>query len=249
MKRFENKVAFITGGNSGIGKVSAILIAREGAKVVIADLIENSEVIDMIRNEGGEVKFVKCDVSVHEDMERAVAETVSTFGSLDIALNNAGIADSNRAPIHEKSIEEWQQVQDVNLNGMFYGMKHQINQMRKQDSGGSIINVGSVMSYVANEGVASYVSSKHAVIGLTKTAALENAPHNIRVNAICPAYINTPMLSIDSEQARAYMESLHPMKRLGEPEEIARVFLFFASEDSSFCTGTYLPVDGGYLLK
>lgn len=250
MKRFENKVAFITGGTSGIGKVSAILIAREGAKVVVADINENQEAIEEIRQEGGEVKFIQCDVSKSEEVKDAIAETVAIFGSLDIALNNAGIVDRARNPIHEKSIEEWQQVLDINLNGVFYNMKYQIAQMRKQSTGGAIVNIGSIMSQVANEGIASYVSSKHGVIGLTKTAALENATHHIRVNAIGPGFIATPILpDTNNKEALAYMESIHPMNRLGQPEEVAKAFLFLASDDSSFCTGVYLPVDGGYLIK
>lgn len=251
MKRFENKVAFITGGTSGIGKAAAILIAREGAKVVVADIRENQLALDEILREGGEVKFVQCDVSKHEDVERAVAETVAAFGSLDIALNNAGISDPLLSPIHEKSIEDWQRVQDINLSGVFYGLKYQISQMRKQATGGSIVNMGSVMSQVATENIASYVAAKHGVLGLTKVAALENATHNIRVNAIGPGSTATPILPLEAmgEQAVAAMKSSHPMNRLGNPEEIAKAFLFLASDDAGFCTGAYLPVDGGYLIR
>ena len=250
MKRFENKIAFITGGNSGIGKAAAILIAREGAKVMIADHKENKEVLDEIRKEGTEVHFVHCDVSNPKDVKVAVAMTVDTYGSLDIALNNAGIVDSS--PIHEKSLEEWQKVINVNLSGVFYGMKYQIAQMRKQTTGGSIINIGSVMSQVGEFGISGYASSKHGLLGLTKVAALENAIHNIRVNTIGPGYIETPLLMNNAEgspEYKSYMESKHAMKRLGKPEEIAKAFLFLASDDASFCTGVYLPVDGGYLIQ
>ncbi|MDR2282018.1 MAG: SDR family oxidoreductase [Sphingobacterium sp.] len=250
MKRYENKVAFITGGNSGIGKAAAILIAREGAKVVIADLKEDAETLQEVAQEGTEVKFIACDVSKPEDLERAIKETVSLFGSLDIALNNAGIVDTT--PIHEKSVDEWHRVLNVNLSGVFYGMKYQLEQMRKQASGGSIVNMGSIMSQVVNFGIGAYASSKHGLVGLTKVAALENATHNIRVNAIGPGYIETPLLMDNSSsglEQRTYMESKHPMKRLGRPEEIAKAFLFLASDDASFCTGVYLPVDGGYLIE
>lgn len=250
MKRFENKVAFITGGNSGIGKASAILIAREGAKVAIADIKENQDVLAEIRKEGTEAIFVKCDVSKPEDVERAVNDTVKAFGSLDIALNNAGVVDA--APLHEKTIEEWHRVLNINLSGVFYGLKYQIAQMRKQATGGAIVNMGSIMSQVAEQGIAAYASSKHGLVGLTKVAALENATNNIRVNAIGPGYIETPLLmdnAASSSEYRAYMESKHAMKRLGKPEEIAKAFLFLASEDASFCTGAYLPVDGGYLIQ
>ncbi len=250
MKRFENKVAFITGGNSGIGKAAAILIAREGAKVMIADLKENQAVLDEIKKEGTDARFVQCDVSRYEDLERAVKETVDIFGSLDIALNNAGVVDAS--PVHEKTQEEWQRVLNINLSGVFYGMKFQIAQMRKQPTGGAIVNMGSIMSQVAEQGIAAYAASKHGLVGLTKVAALENATNNIRINAIGPGYIETPLLMDNSAagaEVRAYMESKHAMKRLGKPEEVAKAFLFLASDDASFCTGAYLPVDGGYLIQ
>ncbi|NIF06523.1 SDR family oxidoreductase [Chryseobacterium sp. Tr-659] len=250
MKRFKNKVAFITGGNSGIGKAVAILMAREGAKIVIADLKENKETLEEVLKEGTDARFITCDVSKAEDVEKAVYETVEIFGSLDIAVNNAGIVDAS--PIHEKSIEEWQRVININLSGVFYGMKYQIAQMRKQGTGGAIVNMGSIMSQVAEFGIASYASSKHGLVGLTKVAALENGTDNIRVNAIGPGYIETPLLMDNAAQSaeyRSYMESKHAMKRLGKPEEIAKAVLFLASEDASFCTGAYLPVDGGYLIQ
>lgn len=250
MKRFENKVAFITGGNSGIGKAVAILMAREGAKVVIADIKKDQQAIDDLLKEGREIKFVACDVSKPDEVEAAIATTVAAFGSLDIAVNNAGIVDSSL--IHEKPVEEWQRVLNVNLNGVFYGMKYQIIQMRNQPSGGAIVNIGSIMSQVAEFGIGSYASSKHGLVGLTKVAALENGVNNIRVNAIGPGYIETPLLMDNAGQGseyRTYMESKHAMKRLGKPEEIAKVVLFLASEDASFCTGAYLPVDGGYLIQ
>lgn len=250
MKRFENKVAFITGGNSGIGKAAAILMAREGAKVMIADLKENKETLDEILKEGTDARFIACDVSKPEEVEHAVSETVKIFGSLDVAVNNAGIVDAS--PIHEKSVEEWQKVININLSGVFYGMKYQIAQMRKQETGGAVVNMGSIMSQVAEVGIGSYASSKHGLVGLTKVAALENGTSNIRVNAIGPGYIETPLLmdnAAQSSEYRSYMESRHAMKRLGRPEEIAKAVLFLASDDASFCTGAYLPVDGGYLIQ
>ncbi|MGE8526063.1 SDR family NAD(P)-dependent oxidoreductase [Chryseobacterium rhizosphaerae] len=250
MKRFENKVAFITGGNSGIGKAVAVLMAREGAKVMIADIQENKETLEEVLKEGTDARFITCDVSNPEDVEKAVTETIEVFGSLDIGVNNAGIVDAS--PIHEKSIEEWQRVININLSGVFYGMKYQIAQMRKQETGGAIVNMGSIMSQVAEFGIGSYASSKHGLVGLTKVAALENGTNNIRVNAIGPGYIETPLLMDNAAQNieyRSYMESKHAMKRLGKPEEIAKVVLFLASDDASFCTGAYLPVDGGYLVQ
>nr|WP_295864345.1 SDR family oxidoreductase [uncultured Chitinophaga sp.] len=248
MKRFEHKVMLITGGNSGIGKATAILAAREGASIMIADLRANQQTLDEIQQEGAKAAFVACDVSRPEDMENAVAATVAQFGRLDVALNNAGIVDA--APIHEKSIEEWQKVTGVNLSGVFYGMKYEIAQMRRQGSGGAIVNVGSIMSQVGEMGIAAYAASKHGLVGMTKVAALENGTSNIRINTIGPGYIETPLLMDNaSKESRAYMESKHAMKRLGKPEEIAKAILFLASDDASFCTGAYLPVDGGYLCQ
>lgn len=249
MKRFENKVAFITGGNSGIGKVSALAIAKEGAAVMITDLSETSQVIEEIIKAGGKAAYVKCDVSKPEEVEHAVNETVRIFGKLDVALNNAGIVDTSLSHVNEKTLEEWNKVIAVNLSGVFYGMKYQIAQMRKQ-GGGSIVNIGSVMSQVTDMGIASYVSSKHGVVGLTKAAALENGTENIRVNIIGPGYIETPILMDNAGSGAAeYLKSKTAMKRLGKPEEIAKTFLFLASDDASYCTGAYLPVDGGYLIQ
>lgn len=249
MKRFENKVAFITGGNSGIGKVSALAIAREGAAVMITDLSETSQVVEEIIKAGGKAAYVKCDVSMPEEVEHAVNETVRIFGRLDVALNNAGIVDTSLSHVNEKTLEEWNKVIAVNLSGVFYGMKYQIAQMRKQ-GGGSIVNIGSVMSQVTDMGIASYVSSKHGVVGLTKAAALENGTENIRVNIIGPGYIETPILMDNAGSGAAeYLKSKTAMKRLGKPEEIAKTFLFLASDDASYCTGAYLPVDGGYLIQ
>lgn len=248
MKRFEHKVMLITGGNSGIGKATAILAAREGASIMIADLRANQQTLDEIQQEGAKAAFVACDVSRPEDMENVVAATVAQFGRLDVALNNAGIVDA--APIHEKSIEEWQKVTGVNLSGVFYGMKYEIAQMRRQGTGGAIVNVGSIMSQVGEMGIAAYAASKHGLVGMTKVAALENGTSNIRINTIGPGYIETPLLMDNaSTESRAYMESKHAMKRLGKPEEIAKAILFLASDDASFCTGAYLPVDGGYLCQ
>lgn len=249
MKRFESKVAFITGGNSGIGKASALAIAKEGATVMITDLSETSQVVVEIIKAGGKAAYVKCDVSKPEEMEHAVNETIRIFGRLDVALNNAGIVDISLKHINEKTLEEWNKVITVNLSGVFYGMKYQIAQMRKQ-GGGSIVNIGSVMSQVTDAGIASYVSSKHGVVGLTKAAALENGTENIRVNIIGPGYIETPILMDNAGSGAAeYLKSKTAMKRLGKPEEIAKAFLFLASDDASYCTGAYLPVDGGYLIQ
>lgn len=245
MKRFQNQVAFITGGNSGIGLASALAIANEGANVMIADIQENPEAITMIEKLGVKAQFVKCDVSNPIEVEYAVKETVKQFGRLDIALNNAGIGDY--LPTHEKTIEHWQRVININLNGVFYCMKYQIEQMLKQKEGGKIINVSSILGQIGDAGASAYAAAKHGVVGLTKAAGIDYATKNIRINAIGPAYIDTPLLKDLDKQTVEILTSRHAMKRFGQPQEVAKVFLFLASDDSSFMTGCYVPVDGGYL--
>ncbi|WP_408097800.1 SDR family NAD(P)-dependent oxidoreductase [Peredibacter sp. HCB2-198] len=247
MKNFENQVAFITGGNSGIGKASALSVAREGANVMLADLKENPEVLREIKSLGVKASFVRCDVSKAEEVKNAIAETVKQFGSLDIALNNAGIGDQGM--IHEKSLEQWERVISINLSGVFYCMKYEVEQMLKQKTGGKIINVSSILGQVAEAGAAAYVAAKHGVVGLTKTAAIEYGTKNIRVNAIGPGYIETPLLKDMDEEKIHALEGRHTMKRLGHSEEVAKAFLWLASNDSSFLTGDYIPVDGGYLAQ
>lgn len=245
MKRFHNQVAFITGGNSGIGLSSALAIASEGAHVMIADLKENPEVVKQLEAHGVKAAFVKCDVSNPEEVKMAVESTIQKFGRLDIALNNAGIGDA--LPTHEKTIEQWQRVININLNGVFYCMKYQIEHMLKQPQGGKIINVASILGQIGDAGTAAYAAAKHGVVGLTKSAGIDYATKNIRINAIGPAYIDTPLLKDLDKQTVEILTSRHAMKRFGKPEEVAKVFLFLASDDSSFMTGDYIPVDGGYL--
>lgn len=245
MKRFQNQVAFITGGNSGIGLSSALAIASEGANVMIADLKENPEVVKQLEAYGVKAAFVKCDVSNPEEVKMAVESTIQKFGRLDIALNNAGIGDA--LPTHEKTIEQWQRVININLNGVFYCMKYQIEHMLKQPQGGKIINVASILGQIGDAGTAAYAAAKHGVVGLTKSAGIDYATKNIRINAIGPAYIDTPLLKDLDKQTVEVLTSRHAMKRFGKPEEVAKVFLFLASDDSSFMTGDYIPVDGGYL--
>lgn len=247
MKRFEQRTAFITGGNSGIGKESALLTAKEGANVMIADLKENKDVIRELESFGVKAAFVMCDVSKPDSVAEAVSATVKTFGSLDIAMNNAGIGDEGM--IHEKSVEQWQKVISVNLSGVFYCMKYEIEQMLKQKNGGNIINISSILGQVGTAGASAYVAAKHGVVGLTQTAAAEYGDKKIRVNAIGPGYIETPLLSSMSEDEKHALEQMHAMKRLGRPEEVAKAFVWLASDDSSFMTGDYIPVDGGYLAQ
>lgn len=249
MTQLEKKVAIITGAGSGIGKASALLLAREGARVVVSDISEaaGKEAVEEIRKAGGEATFIKADSTRPEDNEALVKQTLQQYGSLDIAVNNAGIGGP-LGPTGEYPIEGWQKVIDINLSGVFYGMRYQIPALLK--NGGSIINMASILGQAGTRLSPAYVAAKHGVVGLTKAAALEYADKKIRVNSIGPGYIKTPLVqnSLD-EAALNALVGLHPMGRLGEAEEIAELVLWLASPRSSFVTGAYYPVDGGYLAQ
>ncbi len=253
MKKLESKTIFITGGLSGIGKSCAIAAAREGANVVIADLKSDISDIVMaeIQRENDAALFIDCNVSVYGDVKSAIDTTVEKFKTIDVALNNAGIGGEPNK-VGDMTQDAWLKVIDVNLNGVFNCMSHELSQMEKQKKG-VIINMSSILGKVGFPMSSHYVAAKHGVIGLTQTAALEYAAMGIRVNAICPGFINTPMLAeagitkdIDTEQK---IIDLHPMKRLGIPEEITKGFIFLASDDSSFITGSTLEIDGGFLAQ
>lgn len=251
MKKLENKTVFITGGLSGIGKACAIEAAKEGANVVIADLKpdKHDHAMEEIKKENPGTIFVECDVSVFSQTEAAIKKAVSTFGTLDVALNNAGIGgESNK--VGDMTEKGWLQVIGVNLNGVFNCMKNELAQMIKQ-KGGSIVSVSSILGKVGFASAAHYVAAKHGVIGLTQTAAAEYATEGIRINAICPGFIDTPLLAkggiSNNPDVKQFITGLRPMKRFGLPEEIAKSFIFLASDDSSFITGSALDVDGGYL--
>ncbi|HCW09300.1 MAG TPA: short-chain dehydrogenase [Cytophagales bacterium] len=254
MKRLLNKTAFITGGLSGIGKACAIAAAKEGANVVVVDLpsANSSEVMEKIKEENERAIFIECDVSSNLQVELAVQKTVKEFSGIDIALNNAGIGgEANR--VGDMSEEGWLKVIGINLNGVFYCMKHQLAQMIKQKSG-SIINMSSILGKVGFATASHYVAAKHGVIGLTQSAAIEYGLDGIRINAICPGFIETPLLekagiNDTNKEVKQGIVSLHPIKRLGLPGEIANAFIFLASNESSFVTGTSIEVDGGYLAQ
>jgi NAD(P)-dependent dehydrogenase (short-subunit alcohol dehydrogenase family) len=249
MSQLHGKVALVTGGNAGIGKETAQLFAREGARVVIAARRqeEGEQVVAEIRSAGGEAIFVKTDVTEAGDCERAVERAVQTFGRLDVAFNNAGVLAFGKA-VAEVDEAEWDHVLDVNLKGVFLSMKYEIPAMLKA-GGGSIINMSSVGGLVGSAlGIAAYHASKHGVLGLTKAAALEYAPLKIRVNAVCPGASTSEMTDTwfaGSSLREAFIER-HPLGRLGEPGDSARATLFLASDASSFITGAALPIDGGY---
>jgi len=249
MKKLQDKVAIITGAGSGIGKATALLFAKEGAKVTVSDINEEhgNEVVEMIKKEGGEALFVKADSANIEDHKRLVKETVEKFGGLHIAVNNAGIGgESNK--VGDMSTEGWDKVISINLSGVFYGMKYQIPEMLKSGKG-SIINISSILGQAGFGGSAGYVAAKHGVVGLTKTAAWDYGKDNLRVNAIGPGFIYTGLVSEETmgKEALNMLEGKHAFGRLGQPEEIANMCLFLASDDASFVTGSYYAVDGGYL--
>lgn len=243
------KVAFITGGGSGIGEACAISLATAGASVVIADrdLAGGQRVADKIVAQGQKAYAINLDVSNDEAVGQAIAETISKFGRLDIAVNNAGIG-GDQAPTGDQSVEGWRKVLSINLDGVFYCMRHELAAMKKS-GGGSIINMASILGAVGFANAAGYVAAKHGVVGLTQTAAIEYAMEGIRVNAVGPGFINTPLLSALPKEAMAGIAALHPMNRLGTAEEVAALVTFLASPEASFMTGCYYPVDGGYLAR
>jgi NAD(P)-dependent dehydrogenase (short-subunit alcohol dehydrogenase family) len=249
---FQNKVVLITGATSGIGKVSALAFAKAGANVIVSGRreAEGLAVVAEIKAAGGEATFVKADVAVEAEVAELVAKTVSTYGRLDVAFNNAGVELTGA--IVDATEADYRRVFDINVWGVITSMKHEIPVMLKQGAG-VIINTSSVAGHVGMAGASIYVASKHAVEGLTKAAALEYAKQGIRVNAVAPAAIETDMLNRftggGSEETLTYMRSLHPVGRLGRSEEIANAVLFLASDAASFITGTSLKVDGGLLAQ
>jgi NAD(P)-dependent dehydrogenase (short-subunit alcohol dehydrogenase family) len=250
--QFDGKVAMITGGSSGIGRATALAFAKEGAKILLADIDEagGEESLSMIRGAGGEAIFFRADVSKVADVEAMVNKTVDAYGRLDYAHNNAGI-DGDFATIVKYTEESWDRVMGVNLKSVWAGMKYEIPQMRK-NGGGVIINSASVAGMVGFRTMGPYVASKHAVIGLTKTAALEYSNFGIRVNAICPGAIRTPMIDAylggDAEK-EASMNALQPIGRMGRPEEVANLVVWLCSDAASFITGAAIAIDGGIVAQ
>jgi NAD(P)-dependent dehydrogenase (short-subunit alcohol dehydrogenase family) len=252
-KRFESKVALVTGGTSGLGRDAAVAFAREGAKVVVTGRRkkEGEETVEMAKKAGGVATFVQTDLSNPRDIEAMVRTCTKIYGGLDCAFNNAGIDGTIRTPLTEYSLEVWNQVMAVNLTGMFLCMKYEISEMLKRGSG-SIVNMGAVASKKASPvvGVA-YVTSKHGVVGLTQTGAIEYADKGIRINAVCPGVIRTPLANnlLINEEAKARVISFHPIGRIGEPEEVSNLVLWLCSNEASFVTGAVIPIDGGFLLR
>ncbi len=243
---FKGKLALVTGGSFGIGRATAIAFARAGAQVVIADIESNSDTLRAIKQAGGDPLFMQCDVSKPDQVQTMVQEIVKKFGRLDLAFNNAGIEGDN-GPLQECALENWDRVLNVNLKSIFLCMKAQIPLMRSQGSG-VIVNCASVAGMMGFINLPAYVASKHGVIGLTRAAALENAKQGIRINAICPGVIKTPMVERVTKgdpALEASYTAMEPVGRMGQPEEIAAAVLWLCSPESGFVTGAAIPVDGG----
>ena len=251
MSTLLGKVALVTGGTSGIGRETAVLLAKNGAKVVITGRrkAEGEETIRLVKEAGGEGLYLKGDMSVEKDIQEAVAKTVETFGRLDIAVNNAGVEVDG--PITEVEKSDYDKIFGVNVWGVLASMKHEIPVML-ESGGGSIVNMSSIAGHIGVGGVGVYIASKHAVEGLTKVAAMENAQTGIRVNAVAPGLIATAMADRlageDGEESRKAFESMHPMGRSGTTSEVASAVLWLAGDDSTFTTGHSLAVDGGWLI-
>ncbi len=250
--RFEGRSVMVTGGGSGIGRATAIAFAREGASVAVGDVsaARGRETVRTIRSAGGRAAFFRGDVSKEADAEDLVTGTVRTFGRLDVLFNNAGILIES--PVHEMSASDWDRVLAVNLRGAFLMAKHAVRAMLRQ-GGGAIVNTASVNALVGDPEEAAYCASKAGVALLTKSMALAYAKDGIRVNAVCPGWVETPMFQQEADTRgiplaayRARAGAQHPIGRIGRPEEIARVVLFLASEEASYVTGALVVADGGY---
>ena len=248
----EGKVALVTGGASGIGRATALTFAREGAKLIIADMNADGgqQTGHMITEQGGEAIFVRTDVSQAVEVQALLSTAVETYGRLDCAHNNAGIAGAGKELIAAYPEDTWHQVIAVNLTGVWLCMKYEISQMLHQ-GGGAIVNTASGAGLVGNRGNSAYAASKHGVVGLTKTAALEYAQQGIRVNCVCPGWVQTPLAarSLSDPERRAQIIARHPIGRVGTPEEIAEAVVWLCSDAASFVTGHAMSVDGGYVAQ
>jgi Dehydrogenases with different specificities (related to short-chain alcohol dehydrogenases) len=248
-KDFAGKVAFVTGAASGIGEAIARQLAARGAKVVVADLkLESArKVVDAIKADGGEAAAVAVDVAAADQVEKAVEFVTDTYGALHLAVNNAGIGGA-AAPLGDYGLDDWHKVIDVNLNSVFYSMKYEIAAMLKA-GGGAIVNMASILGSVTFPNAPAYVTAKHGVVGMTKSAAVDYAKKGIRVTAVGPGFIDTPLLAALPKEAYDALASTHPIGRLGRADEVAALTLFLLSDAASNITGSYHVVDGGYIAQ
>jgi NAD(P)-dependent dehydrogenase (short-subunit alcohol dehydrogenase family) len=247
---FDNRVVIVTGAGSGIGQAIALLFSKEGANVVVSDINNQhgQETVDAIKEAGGTAVYQSCDVASPQQVESLVQFAVNTYGNLHVMVNNAGIGGV-QAPVGEYPLDSWDKVIAVNLNGVFYGMRYAIPALL-QAGGGAIINIASILGTVSFANAVAYVAAKHGVVGMTKTAAQEYSAQGIRINSVGPAFINTPLLSANLDEAILQaLAQMHPIGRLGESPEVAELVVWLASDKASFCTGAYYPVDGGYLAQ
>lgn len=243
------KVALVTGAGAGIGRAVALSYASNGAKVLVTDVDEStgSETVRLITQAGGIASFIRNDVTVAEDSERAVAAALSEYGRLDVACNNAGIS-TTPTPAADTSIETWNKVIAVDLTGVFFGIRAQIPAMIDA-GGGSIVNISSIAGAVGLAGIAAYTAAKHGVVGLTRNIALEYGDKNIRATAVGPAFIKTGLENHFPPEFRKELDGMHALGRMGEPSEVANLVTWLSSDQASFVTGNYYAVDGGYLSK
>ena len=244
----ENKVALVTGAGSGIGRASSLILAREGAKMVVSDIDASGaeETLSLIKERGGDGVFVHADVSKSNDVQELISRAVSTYGRLDCAYNNAGIEGYMSGRLHEYPEETWDRLVDINIKGVWLCLKYEIPLMLEQ-GGGAIVNTASVAGLVGARRLSAYIASKHAVVGLTKAAALEYAQDGIRVNAVCPGTIDTPMMDrlIAGWKTDEDMNTRQPIGRLGTPAEVAETVAWLCSDAASLVTGIAMAVDGG----
>jgi len=249
MKNLEHKVVLITGGGSGIGRSTAHLFSDEGARVIVSDMNEDGglKTVEEIKKKKGDAVFIKCNVSEEVEVKTMIEKTIEHFGKLDYAYNNAGIEGTRSSPVDMTS-ESWNRIIDTNLRGVWLCMKYEIPAMIKNGKG-SIVNCSSIAGLVGFEQASAYVASKHGVLGITKSVAIEYAKQNIRINAVCPGVIKTPMLDRFTKGDDSMFAQMNPMGRIGRPEEIAECVLWLCSDKSSYVTGQEIVADGGWVAQ